>query len=79
MYIDSIPLVAFTGEEAIRKYQDSRAKFTSMNMNLRQFLSNVLNIYSISSYIDGAINIQDRMQYSSSVLLLGLQWDFYRG
>uniref|UniRef100_A0A7I4YA28 Integrase catalytic domain-containing protein n=2 Tax=Haemonchus contortus TaxID=6289 RepID=A0A7I4YA28_HAECO len=67
-YVDNILLGASTKEEAIRKYQDSKALFTSMKMNLRQFLSN-------SSYVNDAINIQDRMQFSTSVSLLGLQWD----
>ncbi|XGW04223.1 hypothetical protein V3C99_015406 [Haemonchus contortus] len=67
-YVDNILLRASTKEEAIRKYQDSKALFTSMNMNLRQFLSN-------SSYVNDAINIQDRMPFSTSVSLLGLQWD----
>uniref|UniRef100_A0A7I4YY06 Integrase catalytic domain-containing protein n=1 Tax=Haemonchus contortus TaxID=6289 RepID=A0A7I4YY06_HAECO len=67
-YVDNILLGASTKEEAIRKYHDSKALFTSMNMNLRQFLSN-------SSYVNDAINIQDRMPFSTSVSLLGLQWD----
>ncbi|KAK5967304.1 Integrase catalytic domain-containing protein, partial [Trichostrongylus colubriformis] len=67
-YVDNIVLGASSELEAIRKYQESKALFVSMHMNLRQFLCN-------SSAVNNAIAPVDRMQSSAHTSLLGIRWN----
>ncbi|KAK5976631.1 hypothetical protein GCK32_001203 [Trichostrongylus colubriformis] len=67
-YVDNVVLGAFTAKEAIRKYRESKVFFASMHVHSRSFLSN-------SAKVNNAISIAERSPRSTTVSLLGIQWN----
>lgn len=68
MYVDNIITGAMTEEEAYNKYVRFKKVFNSINMNLREFMTNTREIFE-------KIPPEDRMNDKTVVKLLGTLWN----
>ncbi|EYB93585.1 hypothetical protein Y032_0180g771 [Ancylostoma ceylanicum] len=67
LYVDNILFKADTVEEALQKYHASKAIFSEIGMNLREYISN-------SSKVNAAIPENDRLQ-GRFIKFLGVEYD----
>uniref|UniRef100_A0A7I4Y6K3 Integrase catalytic domain-containing protein n=1 Tax=Haemonchus contortus TaxID=6289 RepID=A0A7I4Y6K3_HAECO len=67
LYVDNVILLADTIEEAVDKYRKSKDIFRGMSMNLREFVTNDLNVKR-------QILEKDR-SHSVNLKVLGVPWD----
>ncbi|ETN83273.1 hypothetical protein NECAME_07461 [Necator americanus] len=67
VYVDNVIFTASNTEEALKKYKESKAIFTEMNMNLRGYLSN-------DDEINDAIPPQDK-SWQLVTKVFGIMWN----
>ncbi|KAK6026470.1 hypothetical protein OSTOST_07572 [Ostertagia ostertagi] len=67
LYVDNVLLGAYSKEEAVEKYKESKALFSAIGMNLRAFVSNCTEV-------NDQIKKEDKAPYEQ-MKLLGVDYD----